>query len=160
MKEKVNVKAVVSLVWLFIGIAAIVVGLLLKAGDIATKVLGVTMSSSSNTAIATAIFESSKYGAMLTLKYIIVASGVIIAAISSIGFAGAIQAEKLEDLMYDDIDYDLEDAECDFDCASCNADCEYTEDEVQEFAEETAEEAVEEVAEETAEEIVEETTEQ
>ncbi len=135
-QNKLSIKAIVSLAWLVIGVAAIFVGIFLNAPDVATKLKSFMITSDAS--LAQALFESSSYTALIVLKYILIASGVIVAAIASIGFAGAIEMSKLEEIIYDDDVYYDEEG-CDFDCASCTADCSGAE-EIEEVTEEVAEE--------------------
>ena len=159
MKDnKLSVKAIVSLAWLLVGVAAIFVGILLKVPDAETQFRSFIITSDSS--VTQGMLHASSYTAMLVLKYILIASGVIVAAIASIGFAGALETAKLEELIFDEEDYYDED-ECDFDCASCGAECESRSEEFEETAEEIAEEVAEEVVEEEiTEEAAEETTEE
>ena len=145
MKEnKLSIKAIVSLVWLVIGVVAVFVGIFLNVPDSATQFKSFMITSDAS--LAQILFQTSSYTALIVLKYILIASGIIVAAIASIGFAGAIQMSKLEEVIYNDDLYFEEDEEgCNFDCSSCTADCggaEETIEEVQE-TEEITEETVE-----------------
>ncbi len=149
MKEnKLSIKAIVSLVWLVVGVVTVFVGIFLNVPDSASEFKSFLITSDAS--LVQALFETSGYTALIVLKYILIATGVIITAIASIGFAGAIQMSKLEELIYDDDVYFDEDEEgCGFDCASCEGDCGAVQETVEEFNEETeTAEEIEEITEE------------
>lgn len=134
MKEnKLSIKSIVSLVWLVIGVVTVFVGIFLNVPDSASEFKSFLITSDAS--LVQALFETSSYTALIVLKYILIATGVIILAIASIGFAGAIQMSKLEGLIYDDVYFDEDEEGCSFDCSSCTADCSGAEEIVEEVQE-------------------------
>ena len=135
--KNLSTKAIVCLTWIVIGLISIVVGVFISVPEIQTESLALAIVNSSNNLTAAAILQAGREVALLVLKYILVAAGVITEVIATIGLASAMETSELEKLMFDDCDYDMEEG-CTSDCSSCGIDCEsreYAEEEIEEIPE-------------------------